>query len=551
MKKVGGIPSFFHEQLELLTLALPFITFLAYIHRVTAMIFRIPHRALHALLIGGFLFILAVAGCQAQTTPPVDRQPAVAGQFYPGTRDELSSTLAGLFAQAPPPKHIDNVVAIIAPHAGYVFSGSTAASSFNQIDPDKNYDNIFVIGSSHYVAFDGASIYRKGNFITPLGTVKVNRKLADELIAKNPIFNDRDDAHEKEHCVEVQIPFLQYRMKKDFQIVPIVIGAQDPEICGKIAEALRPYFTTKNLFVISTDFSHYPSYDDALSVDKITADAIRTNSVDNLIAALRANAGKNVPNLATSLCGWTSVLTLLYITQHDADFAFTQIRYKNSGDSPAGDKTRVVGYNAITVSLKNGKEERNTVAPDTSSSGFNLTDGDKTTLLSIARRTINQYVNKREVLEIDPSALSGNVTQPCGAFVTLNKNGDLRGCIGRFDATEPLYKVVREMAIAASTEDTRFLPVESAEIPKLHIEISVLTPMRKISSIDEFQMGKQGIYIKKGIRSGTFLPQVAKETGWSKEEFLGHCAQDKAGIGWDGWRDAELYVYEALVFGEP
>jgi hypothetical protein len=139
---------------------------------------------------------------------------------------------------------------------------------------------------------------------------------------------------------------------------------------------------------------------------------------------------------------------------------------------------------------------------------------------------------------------------PCGAFVTLKKYGNLRGCIGRFDASEPLYQVVQEMAIASSTQDYRFSPVELKEIPELEIEISVLTPMRHISSIDEIELGKHGIYIKKGNRSGTFLPQVATETGWTKEEFLGHCAQDKAGIGWNEWKDAEVYVYEALVFGE-
>jgi AmmeMemoRadiSam system protein A len=152
--------------------------------------------------------------------------------------------------------------------------------------------------------------------------------------------------------------------------------------------------------------------------------------------------------------------------------------------------------------------------------------------------------------EIDEKNLSPILKTNCGAFVTLKKNGNLRGCIGRFDASEPLYKVVQEMAIASSTQDTRFLPVESNEIPELEIEISVLTPMRRISTIDEFELGKHGIYMRKGYRSGTFLPQVAAETGWTKEEFLGHCAQDKAGFGWNGWKDAELFVYEALVFGE-
>jgi AmmeMemoRadiSam system protein A len=137
-----------------------------------------------------------------------------------------------------------------------------------------------------------------------------------------------------------------------------------------------------------------------------------------------------------------------------------------------------------------------------------------------------------------------------GAFVTLKENGELRGCIGRFTADIPLYQVIEEMAISSSTQDNRFLPVTAKEIDKLEIEISVLSPMKKISSIDEIVMGKHGIYIKKGWYSGTFLPQVATETGWSREEFLGHCARDKAGIGWDGWKDAEIYTYEACVFSE-
>jgi hypothetical protein len=154
------------------------------------------------------------------------------------------------------------------------------------------------------------------------------------------------------------------------------------------------------------------------------------------------------------------------------------------------------------------------------------------------------------MIEIDGKNLSSTIKTHCGAFVTLKKYGNLRGCIGRFDASEPLYKVVQEMAVASSTQDYRFKPVEAGEVSELEMEISVLTPMRHINSVDEFQLGKHGIYIRKGNRSGTFLPQVAAETGWTREEFIGHCSQDKAGIGWNGWKDAELYIYEAIVFGE-
>jgi AmmeMemoRadiSam system protein A len=368
----------------------------------------------------------------------------------------------------------------------------------------------------------------------------VNTILANKLIKENSVFSNRADAHTREHSLEVQLPFLQYRLKKDFTIIPIVLGTQSPETCQRIAEILRPYLNRKNLFVISTDFSHYPDYDNAKNIDKATADAILSNSPENLLRLLANYEQKKILNLATNLCGWTSVLTLLFMTQGNPDIAFSHIQYKNSGDSEYGEKNRVVGYNAIAISL-NEKKAR---------TEFKLGDRDKKDLLAIAHKTVEQYVKNRKRPEVDENKLSPALKINCGAFVTLKKHGDLRGCIGRFDASEPLYRVVQEMAIASSTEDHRFNPVEPDEIPHLEIEISVLTPMRRINSIDEIQMGKHGIYIRKGYRSGTFLPQVATETGWTKEEFLGHCAQDKAGIGWDGWKDAEIFIYEALVFGE-
>lgn len=484
------------------------------------------------------LCFLAVAiNCSSQTKQ-VDRQPAVAGQFYPANPSELNPTLKNLFSKAVLPKNIKNVIAIISPHAGYVYSGEVAASSFNQIDQNKVYDNIFIIGSSHRIAFEGASVYSKGNFLTPLGTVKVNTEVCKTLIKHYNFFTERDDAHISEHSLEVQLPFLQYIMKKDSKIIPIVIGTQNPETSKKIADALKPYFNTKNLFIVSTDFSHYPKYTDAVKIDKATADAIVSNSTKNLLETLSGNDQKGIPSLATSLCGWTSVITLLYMTENSPDIELKVIDYKNSGDSEIGDKNRVVGYYSIAVSIKEKKM------------GFNLNELEKKELLSIARQTIEEYVNKNTMPEIKASKLSTNIKTKCDAFVTLHKQAMLRGCIGHFEANKPLYEIVQEMAVAASTQDYRFSPVKPNEVKELDIEISVLTPMRKISTIDEIELGKHGIYIKKGSRGGTFLPQVAKETGWTKDEFLGYCAQDKAGIGWDGWKDADIYTYEALVFSE-
>jgi MEMO1 family protein len=489
--------------------------------------------------------IAIVPGCNSQndsgSKPLIDRQAVAAGRFYSSNPDELRNTLKGLFEKAKP-KSVDSVRAIICPHAGYDFSGVVAASGYKQINPDRKYENIFIIASSHQVSFIGASIYNIGNYITPLGKVKVNIDLANKLIKENPVFTFNPDADKNEHSLEVQLPFLQFWMKSEISLVPIILGTQSAQSCNKIAQALKPYFNESNLFIISTDFSHYPKYQNAQTVDKATCDAILSGSADKLLKTLQGNEDKSIPNLATSLCGWTSVTTLLYLTGNDPSYKYIPVDYMNSGDSKYADKSQVVGYWAIAVTQK---EKKIASSPD-----FSISIKDKKELLKIARTAIDNKVRDNKVPDINPSGYSKTLMTPSGAFVTLHEHGDLRGCIGRFTSDEPLYKVIREMAIASATQDTRFDPVAENEIVRLEIEISVLSPMKKINSIDEIVLGKHGIYIVKGMSAGTFLPQVATETGWNKEEFLGHCARDKAGIGWNGWKDAEIYIYSAEVFSE-
>jgi MEMO1 family protein len=490
------------------------------------------------------ILLVATPGCRSQNgneKPLTDRPVYAAGRFYSSNPDELRNTLRELFEKAKP-RSVENVVAIIAPHAGYDFSGGVAASAYNQVDPEKKYDNVFIIASSHQASFEGASIYNQGDYVTPLGKVKVNLELANKLIKEHPEFTFNPNADKNEHSCEVQVPFLQYHLKKNFRLIPIIIGTQSPQMCKKIADALRPYFNENSLFIISSDFSHYPGYSDAKTVDNETCKAITSNSADQLLKILQSHEVQNINNLATSLCGWTSVLTFMEITRDHKNYQYTAIEYKNSGDSKYPDKSRVVGYWAIAVSEKEGKAS--------STNDFDLSPEDKKELLRIARSTITQYVRDHKTPDFNAAGYSRLLLTPSGAFVTLKEKGELRGCIGRFTADESLYKVVREMAIASATQDTRFEPVSVKEIDQLEIEISVLSPMKRIHNPDEIILGKHGIYIKQGYLTGTFLPQVATETGWTKEEFLGHCARDKAGIGWNGWKNAELYIYTADVFSE-
>jgi MEMO1 family protein len=486
--------------------------------------------------------VLAGQSCNSQTkeTKParIDRQPAVAGKFYPAAPDDLNKMLTSFFPGNRPEKS-DNPLALIVPHAGYVFSGSTAAAAYKQINRDTKFRHIFIIGSSHTTYFNGASIYDQGNYITPLGKVPTDT-LSSWLVNQYKFFTNNTGPHVAEHGLEVQLPFLQYWLKNDFTIVPIIIGGLSKENCNKIAAALTPFFNTNNLFVISTDFSHYPEYQDAIASDNKMAHAILTNSAKDFLLTKKQIEGSGMNNLSTAICGWTSVLTLLNITENMPGIKYNLIKYTNSGDSYYGDKDKVVGYCAIDVTRDH---------TETTTWEY-LNENDKSELLKIARHTLKSYLTESVVPDYNKDGLSANLQKPAGAFVTLKLNGNLRGCIGNFNPDKPLFQTIQDMAIAAATQDPRFSPVKPDGLDKLEVEISVLTPLKKISSPDEFIPGRHGIYIRKGGHSGTFLPQVATETGWSKEELLGHCARDKAHIGWEGWKTAELYTYEAIVFSE-
>ena len=486
--------------------------------------------------------------CQSHTNPPItmnaqdtlqNRQPAVAGSFYPSDPVELQQMLKLYFFKAPARDTGRDVLAIISPHAGYVFSGEVAAAAFSQVDPAKEYKTIFVLGCSHRNSFAGASVYSIGNYITPLGTVTTDLDIAKKLVSDHKVLAFDPQYHRSEHSIEVQIPFLQYYLKTNFRIVPILLGTQDPKTCEQIAKALKPYFLPENLFVISTDFSHYPEYNAAIKSDKQIADAIVTNDPDKFLNAVKNCTRKNVENLVTGCCSWPSVVTLMFLTEHKPEIEYKQVLYENSGDTQYGEKDRVVGYYALSVT----GQKQNTMM---------LTDSEKKELLQIARNTIDTYLKENRIPEVDEKSLSPGLKSKAGAFVTLKKAGELRGCIGHFDADNPLYKIVQQMAVASATQDYRFSAVTANELKSIDIEISVLTPMQKISDANKIRLGIDGVYIKKGGRAGTFLPQVATDTGWSLEEFLGHCARDKVGIGWDGWKDkdTEIFIYQAFVFGE-
>ena len=470
-----------------------------------------------------------MTSCNGQT---VVRPATQANRFYTGDAQELAQEVDSFLKRHSEQPKFDNLAAVIVPHAGYYYSGNVAATAYQSI-PAKPYKRIFLLGPSHHEWLDGASVNTEADYYaTPLGNVKVDRETALKL-TEDSVFFYRPEAHDREHCLEVQLPFLQRRLGEVPPIVPIIISTNDFQKLRQMADVLKPYFNDENFFIISSDFSHYPTYDDAYEVDARSGKAIESGNVEAFIAAIEKNARSGKLNLATSACGQFAIITLMLML--DQNYEVKHLLYQNSGDI-SGERDRVVGYHAFAFLRSD-------------STDFVLTSEDKRILKDIALQSIRDSLDGKK-----PSApssifpITSSLRSKCGAFVSLHKHGRLRGCIGHFGEDVPLHEIVAAMARAAAFEDPRFSPVTRDELDDLDIEISVLTPMRRIQSLDEFELHRHGIYIRKGYRSGTYLPQVADEVNWTKEEFVSHCSQDKAGLGWDGWRDAELYVYEAIVF---
>ena len=496
--------------------------------------------------------ILMMNSCNGQTREPVVRPATQANRFYDGNAQRLSQEVDSFLALHRGSADSRRVAALIVPHAGYYYSGNVAASAYMALNPKQPYKRIFLLGPSHHEWLDGASVNTEADYYaTPLGNVKVDRETAKaltttdgtDLTDSDKVFFYRPEAHDREHCLEVQLPFLQRRLGDVPPIVPIIISTNDFQKLSRMAEVLKPYFTDENLFIVSSDFSHYPRYEDAYEADGKTGKAIESGDVGRFIAAIEENARSGKRNLATSACGEFAIITLMLML--DSNYEVKHLMYQNSGDIGDTDHSRVVGYHSFAI-LHNGNDG---IGRTRTNTDFVLSDNDKKKLKEIALNSIKDSLDGKSVsVSVSPMQEYPMLSKKCGAFVSLHKHGHLRGCIGHFGEDTPLYEIVAEMARAAAFEDPRFMPVSREELDAIDIEISVLTPMRRIQSLDEFELHRHGIYIRKGYRSGTFLPQVADEVNWTKEEFVGHCSQDKAGLGWNGWKDAELYVYEAIVF---
>jgi len=486
------------------------------------------------LLIIALTLMLPVSGCsQTITTLPQDvRKPAVAGAFYPANPVELKNQIEGFLKNVEKKKLDGRIFGLMVPHAGYVYSGQVAANCFKQLQ-DISFDTVVIIGMSHSAYFEGISVYDTGYYETPLGLVEIDTELASSLIKSHPKIKSLKEAQLQEHSLEVQIPFLQQVLKKGFKIVPLLMS--NPSDCQILAKSLiSNYKGKKILFIASSDMTHYPPYEIANEIDKTTLSLIKEMDINKLVAWLNEPHEK----CSTLLCGSGAVLTLMLIAKELGINQVEILNYANSGDVPIiGDKSKVVGYGAVIFIQKEVKP-------------MIIDNEEQQLLLKIARNTIEEYVKTRHIPSIDVADYP-NLQQPAGVFVTLTKNKQLRGCIGYIKPIAPLAQAVSKMAIAAATEDPRFLPITKDELKDIKIEITVLSELTRISTIDQIEVGRHGLYLVKGFNSGLLLPQVPIEQGWNREEFLTHTCY-KAGLPANAWKEkeTEIYIFTGLIFHE-
>jgi len=464
------------------------------------------------------------------------KQPEFDGQFYPAPKEELSTMIDNLLTKAQPKDVSGDIFMLISPHAGYGYSGQTAAFGYKLIK-DKPYKTVIILGTSHHKLFNGAALYNQGAFATSLGKINVDEEFAKSISGKDPeVFID-ESAFNQEHSVEVELPFLQ-KVLTGFKIVPVVVGDCSLETCRKIALLFKEAIGDRKdiLLVVSSDLYHGYDFEEADKVDAVTLDLIKKMDYQGLYYALREDRAQ--------ACGGFGIVVALDIAR-ELGYRRTEVLNRTNsavvtGKSMKGDWT--VGYASCAVF----KPAR----PLVGQGGNMLNSQQRKKLLKIARQAIEEYLKtgkKLGVSEADPV-----LNQKMGAFVTLTEQGRLRGCIGNLTANQPLYLTMRDMAIAAAVDDPRFPAVSLTGIKNIQLEISVLSPLKRVASADDIELGKQGVLVRSGVQSGVFLPQVAAETGWSKEEFLNNLCSQKAGLAADAWKDksCQLYVFNAEVFSE-
>lgn len=500
------------------------------------------------------------------------RETRFAGTWYENDPKKLKEELRSYIDEAD--KIIDEkqlgekgVFAVIAPHAGYLFSGSTAAVSYALAAKAKpKAERVILMGPSHYVAFQGVALTSDSTFATPLGDLPLDRKMIDNL-SQYPLFEESREVHQREHSLELQLSFIREALG-ELPIVPLIVGqlpaADEVRMVGQV---IRRYVREGDLIVVSSDFTHYgPRYDYVPFTSDVAAE--RVSALDH-----EAFACMKEPDLDAfidfhdrtkcTICGYypTSVLLSMLPTGSQGQL----LQYRTSRDTTMEDTENSVSYLAIAFTPTTGA---GSWSSDTEVSKEKLlSETEKQDLLKVARLALEKFVREHKVLKPEEAGveITDAMKRPLGVFVTLFKKAkknnkakaqgshgdrDLRGCIGYIWPMKPLIEAVIDNAIASSSKDPRFIEVKPSELEALEIEVSVLTPLSRVDSEKEIEIGRHGIVMYINGRQSVFLPHVATEYGWTLEETLNQLA-NKAGLEPEAWRTGAQYdVFESVMFEE-
>lgn len=428
------------------------------------------------------------------------RPPAVAGSFYPADPLMLAADVRRLLAavpasRAPAPK------ALIAPHAGYVYSGPIAATAYARLSRGRSdISRVVLMGPAHRVSFRGIGISTAQAFRTPLGDIPLDPAGAELLAIPGVV--TLDEAHREEHSLEVHLPFLQMLLDR-FTLLPLVAGAAPDSLVADVLEAA--WGGPETLIVVSTDLSHYHDYDTATERDQATAEAIARldpGSFDHYGA-----------------CGRTPLGGLLTLARRRG-MRIEPLDIRNSGDT-AGPRDRVVGYGSWALSESQ---------PDR---------GLPQVLLGLARRAIERRLTDRPRPLPIPDMPELRERGAC--FVTLHREGRLRGCIGSPVAWRALAEDVTDNAVRAAFSDPRFPPMGADEMFRVKLSLSLLTPPEPMSFTDEDDLlsqlrpGADGLVIEDNGHHALFLPAVWDQLP-DPADFLGHL-KAKAGLSPGHWSE--------------
>ena len=431
------------------------------------------------------------------------RQPAVAGQFYPGSPAQLREMISGMIdAEADK----EEVIGAVSPHAGYVYSGPVAGATISRI---KVKETCIIMGPNHTGMGKPFSLMRRGTWQTPLGDVPIDTELAGQLLRRSSYLEEDDTAHQFEHSIEVQLPFLQY-FREDFKLVPIVLthaaGTTYQEIGRGIAQAVKE-LGREVVIIASSDMTHYEPHASAQRKDSQAIEAILDLDEDELL--------RRIDELNISMCGYAPVVSLIVAAKELGANRAELIRYQTSGDV-TGDFSSVVGYAGVIV-------KGAAISPP----------------VKLARQAIETYVREGSTIS-PPQEPPPEMEGRAGVFVSLHKSGQLRGCIGTFEpAKANTAQEIITNAISSATRDPRFPPVAPDELKELDYSVDILTRPKPVATKNHLDPRKYGVIVEYGFRRGLLLPDL--EGVDSVDQQIDICCR-KAGIMPD--EPVKLYRFE-------